>query len=140
MHEMYDDLEELCGYVETELQKTNDKLRKSGGELTAGDVEYIDKLTHSIKSMKTTMAMLGGASYDDGMSYDENRGNRSGRGISRVAYDSRRRDDMGRYMPDRGYSMDDDELVEELRDVMNSSRDENTKRELKKFINKMESM
>jgi hypothetical protein len=46
-------------------------------ELSAGDLEVIDKLTHSIKSIVTIMAM-----EDSGYSYDNG---------------ARRRDTMGRY-------------------------------------------
>ncbi len=138
MHEIYDDLEELCGYVEHEVQKANDKLRKSNGEMTAGDVDYINKLTHTMKSLKTTMAMLGGSSYDS--SYDDSYDGNTNRGSYRGgSYAGRRRDNMGRYMPERGYSRDDS-MIDELRSTMRASRDENTKRELQRVISKMENM
>lgn len=58
MHELYDNLNELCEMVEKDLTKTNEKLRMSGGEMSGSDLEYVDKLTHTLKSIKTTMAML----------------------------------------------------------------------------------
>ena len=38
MHELFEDLEEMCETLADELSKTNDKLEKSGGQISAGDV------------------------------------------------------------------------------------------------------
>ena len=77
----YDLKKKLC----KELEEIADKR-----ELSAGDLEVIDKLTHSIKSIVTIMAMDdSGYSYNDGYS------------------GTRRRDSMGRYADgayDDGYS------------------------------------
>lgn len=51
---------------------------------------------------------------------------------------ARKRDSMGRYS--RGYSRMDDGMVEDLHELMNRAPDMETKREFKKFINKIESM
>ena len=45
---------------------------------------------------------------------------------------------MGRYS--RGYSMANDEMVSELRSLMNDAPDEHTRKEFEKFISKIESM
>ena len=95
MHELYDDLKEMCETLSRELGKTNSKMA-SGGNVSAGDIEYIDKLTHAIKSIKTTLAMMDSeysnrGSYED-MSYARGRGRNA------------RRDSMGRYSSERGYS------------------------------------
>jgi hypothetical protein len=54
----YETLEQLCKTVSNELNVANDKIRAAGGKLTQGDVQYLDQLTHMMKSIKTTMAML----------------------------------------------------------------------------------
>lgn len=100
------------------------------GELTAGSLETIDKLTHSIKSLLAIMAMEG-ESYDDGyggygrMNYN---GMRNGRSYARDA--------RGRYSR-RGYSRDGD-IEDRLREIMEDVDDPKVKRELKKAIEKME--
>lgn len=146
MHELYEDLEEMCEVLSDELSKTNDKIEKSNGEITAGDMEYINKLTHSIKSIKTTMAMMQSEDYSfEGGSYEggSNRGGsyRGGRGgSSRRSYArgrNARRDSMGRYS--RGYSMDDG-MIMELRELMEDAPDEKTRMEFQKFISKVEQM
>ena len=70
MHNI-EDLHELCETISREIGDANEKIRKAGGKMTSGDLEYIDRLTHALKSVKTTIAMVeaedGGYSYDDGM-------------------------------------------------------------------------
>lgn len=44
--------------LEKDLKKTNEKLRMAGGELSGPDMEYVDKLTHAIKSVKSSIAMI----------------------------------------------------------------------------------
>lgn len=91
-------------YIEDLKEMLCDELDKiaSKGELTAGSLDTVQKLSHSLKSVLTIMAMEGyGDSYDD-MSYEgsyERGGNRgrSGRG--------RERDSMGRFTS-RSYARD----------------------------------
>ena len=52
------DLHELCDSLAAELGKVNTKMKSGNGSITASDLDYVDKLTHSIKSIKTTTAML----------------------------------------------------------------------------------
>lgn len=112
MHETYRELEELCETVSEELKKANDKIRTSDG-LSAGDVEYLDKLTHMLKSIKTTMAMIEPEGY------------------------SGRRDSRGRYSSRMYY---DDGMIEELTALMHEAPDEKTKHEFKRFITKIQAM
>ena len=137
------DLHELCETLSREIGETNEKIRKAGGKLSAGDLEYVDKLTHALKSVKATIAMMedegegysGHYPYWMGGSYDDGNmgGNRSMRGRSYA-----RRDSMGRYSRD-GYSRDAD-MVEELRELMNDAKDDHTRHEFNRFIEKLESM
>ena len=127
------------------------------GELTAGSLEVIDKLAHALKNLNKVIEeeQYSGRSYDGGGSYRgsyayEN-GNMSNGGSYASSMDDgsygsyargrgsgARRDSMGRYASD-GYSRDND-MVMELRELMQNSRDERTRMGLEKFINKMESM
>ena len=117
----HETLEKLCEMVSDELTKVTNKVEKT--ELSAGMLEYIDKLSHTLKSIKTIMAMEdAGGSYDDG----------SYRNSYRGSYDngySRRR-----YMYSR-----DDKVVSELRDLMDKAP-EDTKHEFQRLISKMENM
>lgn len=134
-------IEELRDMLCEELDKI-----ASQGELTAGSLDTIQKLTHSIKSIDTIMAMEeAGYSNDSGMYYD---GDYSGvRGDGRRAA---RRDSMGRYSRNsyargnrggrssRGYSRDNKEdMIEQLEDMMEMAPDSKTKEAIKKAIHQI---
>lgn len=149
MHELYEDLTEICEVLADELKKTNDKLEKSGGQISAGDLDYIDKLTHALKSVKTTKAMMESEEdgYSNNMSYEGDRSYRNsynrgssyrGNSYARGRGTNAMRDSRGRYSS-RGYSMDDG-MIMELKELMEDAPDEKTRMEFHKFIKKMESM
>ena len=84
MKELYEDLHEVCEVAGQELGDMVNKLR-SGGRMSGADLEAVDKLTHTIKSVKTTMAMMD-AEGESNRSYNDGYGSYA-----------RRRDSMGRY-------------------------------------------
>ena len=133
------DLHELCETLSREIGEANDKIRTAGGKLSAGDLEYIDKLTHALKSVKATIAMMEEEGYSGyypymGGSYADGNmgGNRSYRGM------------RGGRSYRRGYSREgysrDGGMVEELRELMQDAPDERTKQEFQRFIDKIERM
>ena len=127
-----EDLHEMCETLARQIGEANDKVR--GGKLSGSDLDYVDKLTHALKSVKTTIAMMEAEEGSSGYypmrgSYN---GNSYGNGGSYA-----RRDSMGRYT--RGYSRDDD-MISELRSLMGSAPDERTKQEFQRFIEKIERM
>ena len=139
------DLHEMCEILSRELSDAKDKIMQAGGKLSGSDVEYIDKLTHAIKSIKTTIAMMEaegdegasgrmypyyGGSYNDG-SY--NNGSYRGRSSYARGRMNARRDSMGRYSGD-------DNMVAELRELMQDAPDEQTRKEFERFIQKIERM
>ena len=115
------------------LTRELDNITKKG-ELSAGSLDIVDKITHSIKSIDTIMAMEGytndggyeggysnrgysnrGRSYEGG--YSNNYSMARGRGSNA------KRDSMGRYSS-RGYSRDHQEIVEELRELAQNATSE----------------
>jgi hypothetical protein len=138
------DLHELCETISEAIKEANEKIRTSGGKLSGSDVDYVDKLTHALKSVKATIAMMEDEGYSSyypymGGAYADGSMNRGG--SYRGSYRGRsyaRRDSMGRYSRD-GYSRDAD-MVEELRELMNDAKDDRTRQEFKRFIEKLESM
>lgn len=124
----------------------------SKGELTAGSLEVVDKLTHSIKSIDTIMAM---ADYEDdyserGSSYARQGGNRGGRrgggssrGYSRDGYENdmsydgmsyARRDGRGRYSRDDSK----EHMINKLEEMAMGSTDERMKATINKCISELE--
>ena len=134
---MYDELKHICEILENELANVNKKLDKSGGVLSGDDISYIDKLTHSIKSLKTTIAMMEAEDGESGRYSMPHYG--YGNSYNYGGSYRRGRDSMGRYTSRRGYSYDDG-MLEELRSLMESAPDERTKSEFRQFIAKMEKM
>lgn len=143
MHEKIEQLHELCESVMREVEKTNEKLRMAGGELSAGDMEYLDKLTHTLKSLKTTIAMM--EAEDDGYSseygYSQNYyaqggnrgrgGNRGGRMRSYTgSYARQRRDSMGRYSRDEDFKG-------MLEDAMEEAPNESIRQQLRSMLQMM---
>lgn len=137
-------MEDIREMLMKELEKYSKK-----GELSAGSLEIIDKLTHAIKSIDTIMAMEdSGYSNDSGYSYARGRGMNA------------RRDSMGRYSRrdgmsyedgsyarggrgysrERGYSRDDakEDLAMDLKELRMESRDPETSRMIDKWIKQLE--
>lgn len=140
MHDKIEQLHELCESVMREVEKTNEKLRMAGGELSAGDMEYLDKLTHTLKSLKTTISMMeaedDGYSSDYGYTYAQggNRGrggNRGGRMRSYTgSYARQRRDSMGRYSRDEDFKG-------MLEDAMEEAPNESIRQQLRSMLQMM---
>ena len=160
MHELYELKEKLC----EELEKYG------GQELTAGTLEVVDKLAHAIKNIDKIIEAKEEEEYSmDGGSYAYARGgnqggggnrgggqsNRSYRGYARDGYAregggsyayargrgrNARRDSMGRYARDEYSMADSQEMVENLRMMMEEAPDERTKQEFQRFISKIEMM
>ena len=138
MHKLYMLEEKLC----KELEEV------SGKELTRSNLEVIDLLAHSIKSLATYVAMKesSGGSYNGGSPYD----NRSFRGGSyengsynRGSYNgagSYERDSMGRYSNEQysrgydGYSRGEhDQFTQQLHELMQQAPSGTIRQELQKI-------
>lgn len=140
MHDKIEQLHELCESVMREVEKTNEKLRMAGGELSAGDMEYLDKLTHTLKSLKTTIAMMeaedDGYSSDYGYTYAQggNRGGTRGGRMSNRSYTGsyarQRRDSMGRYSRDEDFKG-------MLEDAMEEAPNESIRQQLRSMLQMM---
>lgn len=140
MHKL---MEYVCDELE-ELERKSDK-----GKLSMAEMEYADMLTRIKKNLLKTDEMTGEGEFsmaiDPYRSYA--RGDRSYRRSNRnndMSYARGRgrnanRDAMGRYSSE-GYSMGAEDMVEQLRDMMEEAPDEMTRKEFEKFIRKMEQM
>lgn len=123
---MYEELEELCEVLEEELREANKKLRN--GKLNSGDLEYIDKLTHALKSVTILKEMEDGSSEGGSNEGNSNRRGRS-RDNSNRSY-RRRRDSMGRYSSD-------EDVMSELESMASNTSDPQTKAEIKRLMREM---
>ena len=135
-------LHEMCDTLLREIDKANDKISKSGGVISSTDIDIINKLTHSLKSVKTAIAMMENeGSYDSeprggsyrGYYYDGGMSHARGRGRGA------RRDSMGRYSSERGYSRDAEmeDLIGDLRSMMDRWPDD-TRNAADNLLSKLE--
>ena len=148
-------MRKLIDFVCDELEDIEQKAAK--GELSISDVQYADTLAHLKKNLLKSEEMMEefdegyssemrqidgtmrGGSYRGGSyrgSYDGSyaRGNGRGRGSNA------RRDSMGRYSSERGYSRDGMEMADQLRDLMKDAPDESVRRDIERLLRKVEQM
>jgi len=85
----------ICEAIHSELDQLDEKLA-SGAKLTGQDLEHIDKMAHTLKSLETYKAMKGNSEY--GGSYARGRSRTTGRYVSREegpGYREEPRDEYG---------------------------------------------
>lgn len=116
-----------------------DELKEYGKkDLTAGTLDVVDKLAHALKSVETIIAM---EEADDEYSgtYHTPRYRDGGSSYARRGT-YRRRDSMGRYSRDDGYSGAMDDMADQLRTLMKDAPDESLKKDIRRILEKVESM
>lgn len=134
-------LYEMHEYLSKQLEDAVRKMKGGGDKLSMSDLDYLDKLTHAIKSVKTTIAMC--EAEDNGMSFAM-RSVEPGRdyGSYRGSYDGysgrRGRSPMtGRFVSRAGgYSGHDGEYMDLIRDALDKAPDEQTRRQLEQLMNR----
>lgn len=145
-------MHKLMEYICDELEELERKAEKDG-KLSMAEIQYADTLAHTKKNLLKADELWEESEYSmDGGSY-EGRGNSYARGGNRTRNSYRyegegsyargrgrnaKRDSMGRYS--RGYSMAGDDMIDELRDLMQDAPDEQTRMEFQRFISKIEKM
>jgi len=131
MHKLYELKEMLC----KELDEYGSKEK-----LDVGALEIIDKLSHAIKNIDKIIESEESEEYSErgnyyrgGMYRDSYRdgGNSYARGRGRNA----RRDSRGRYA-----SYYEEEMVDQLREMMQNAPDQQTRQKFERFIQEMEQM
>lgn len=150
MHELIELKEKLC----KELEEYGTK------ELSAGTLDVVDKLSHAIKNLDKIIEsyedegysgdmmgnrMMGGTAYarrGRGGSYRGSYAYNDGMGGSyaRGRTGNVRRDSMGRYSSERGYSRDAADLADQLRDLMEDAPDETIRKDMERLLRKVEQM
>ena len=136
MKNIIDELYEMKEAVAYEIGEANKRIQNNGNKISTADLDIIDKLTHSMKSLTSVCAMLEaeeegysndympmGQSYRGGYSGRENRENRA-----RYSRNSYAREGRNGYS--RGH--------ESLRQLMEEAPDEQTRMDIRKIIDRME--
>ena len=135
MKELYELKEMLC----KELKQYGSK-----GEMTAGTLDVVDKLTHAIKNLDKIIEVYEEEGYSEYYPmYPMADGGNS--------YRRQRRDSMGRYAryngwgggnsnasryPNRNYSRND--LVDKIRQLMDNAPDDSTRQDIQRMVERLE--
>lgn len=160
MDKKLDTLYDLCETVSKELETANEKIRGAGGEVSGGDIEFLDRLTDIMKNLKTTIAMMesemleegnsgyygGRYYYDNDMPMDSRRGGSYARGRSNSRGGSYNRGMYARggrgssyARGGRGYSRDDsrEDFMYEIEELMEKAPDEKTRMKFERMLEEM---
>ena len=139
-------MHKLIDFVCDELEDIEQKASK--GELSISDVQYADTLAHLKKNLLKSEEMMeefdegyssemrpmhgtmrdGAYRYDGGMSYARGRGSRA------------KRDSMGRYSSERGYSRDAADMTAALQEMMDDPKYAPVKHDIERLMRKVETM
>lgn len=141
-------MHKLVDYICGELEELERKSEKEG--LSMAEIQYGDTLAHFKKNLLKSEEMMDGGEYSmTGNSYRRGQSYRDGMSMRNEDRYSRsyargrrnaRRDSMGRYSREGGYSMASEEMIAELHELMEDAPDEKTRQEFHRFIQKIESM
>ena len=141
-------MHKIIEYIDREMKEYEDKISR-GGELSSKDVECLKDLAKTKMAILTNKAMEdenGGYSErysrDDGMDGRTSHGRMYYGGGSYPRYYSyAKRDSMGRYSREGGYSYADAkmDMIAELKELARKAPDDKTKQEIEHFANEMES-
>ena len=144
-------MHKLIDFVCDELEDIEQKAAK--GELSISDVQYADTLAHLKKNLLKSEEMMeefdegyssemrpmngtmrggsyrgGSYRYDGGMSYARGRGRNA------------KRDSMGRYSSERGYSRDAADMTAELQEMMDDPKYAPVRHDIERLMRKVEQM
>ena len=141
-------MHKLMEFICDELEELERKAEKDG-KLSMAEIQYVDTLAHAKKNLLKADEMWEESEYSMDGERSYARGRRSMRGGNSYRYEGEgsyargrgrnaKRDSMGRYS--RGYSMAGDDMIDELRELMQDAPDEQTRMEFQRFISKIEKM
>ena len=129
MHELK---EKLCDELEEIARK---------GELGAGDLEIVHKLTDTVKNLDKIEMFEGGGGYSQAGDWEADMRGTYGRGNS---YRGRKRDSMGRYSRDgrmnHMYSMTEakERIMDEMEEAMNAAATDRERDIIRRAMDQLE--
>lgn len=143
MHKIY---EYLCDEL-----KDLEKKAESGQKLSMAELEYLNKLTETKKNLLKIEMLEEDSEYSNAMGGSYARGGRGGRSYysmddgmdmrggsyARGRGRNARRDAMGRYSSEGGYSRAEDDFREDLEELMATAPNDRVRQKLKSLIGEM---
>lgn len=129
-------MDKICKYIDKELDELENKVAM-GGKLSRADIEDGKNMAKFKTAILTNKAMEEegySGNWDEPMTRMSNRGgmsNARGRGSNA------RRDSMGRYSREDGYSRAESDFRDRLEDAIDSAPDEHKRKKLERILNEM---
>lgn len=125
-----------------EIYDIEEKMKKANGKVSAGDLEYIHKLTDTVKNIDKIEMLEEG--YSENSKWMSDGGYEHGNSYGRKYA---KRDSTGRYsrdgyrMSDR-YSMNDgrEQMLDKLEEMMHEASTEKERNAFKQFMHQLKSM
>ena len=131
-------MDKICKYIDKELGELENKVAM-GGKLSRADIEDGKNLAKFKMAILTNEAMEEDGDYSN--EYREGMSNRmsyrGGMSNARGRGSNARRDSMGRYSREDGYSRAESEFKERLEDAIDSAPDEHKRKKLERILNEM---
>lgn len=124
-------MDKICKYIDKELDELENKVAM-GGKLSRADIEDGKNLA------KFKMAILTNDRMEEDSNYSNEYGSMSNRmSNARGRGSNARRDSMGRYSREDGYSRAENDFRERLEDAIDSAPDEHKRKKLERILNEM---
>ena len=118
------DLETLCDLLSEKIAEKTRKIKNGG--MNDGDLDTMEKLTHTLASVRKIMAFMDDDGYSGYYPMDG-----SYRTMYRGSYArGPRRDSMGRYSRN--------DLADKMRELMHDAPDDRTRQEMQRMVEKLE--
>ncbi len=137
-------MDKLCRYLDRELEEMENKVA-NGGKLSRTEIEDGKNLAKFKMALITNEAMENeGYSGDwDGIAYESgrmaNRRSRDGMSGARGRGSNAKRDRMGRYSSEGGYSRADakEDFIEKVYELIDEAPDEHTRKKAERFASEI---
>lgn len=139
---MYD----FCDTIKRELEMLNEKIRRSGNEMSPSDSEHLRDLTQSLYNIKCIIAKIegkeegySGAYYGNGGMSMRGESGRRGRSRDNMSRESSRESSRGYAMDGMGYTREDarEDFRREVESLMHRAPDEHSRIKMERFLNDM---
>jgi hypothetical protein len=121
-------MDKICKYIDKELDELENKVAM-GGKLSRADIEDGKNLAKFKSAILTNKAM-----EEEGYSGDWDEPMHR---MSNARGRNARRDSMGRYSREDGYSRAESDFRERLEDAIDSAPDEHKRKKLERILNEM---
>lgn len=140
MHKLYELKDKLM--KELEEYADNGKFSKDDVEAIKYTASAIDHICNVVEREDEEYSNMYPYAYEGGSGSYARGGNRGGGRSGSYARGrmNARRDSMGRYSREGGYSRAGEDIAEQLRDMMSDAPDERIRMEIEKLANKVEKM